>query len=250
MIKCATFRFYEELNDFLPSAKRKVDFSYTFKGTPSIKDTIEKLGVPHVEVDLILVNGDVVDFKYLLKNGDRVSVYPVFETFNLEGVSHLRDKPLRESRFILDVHLGKLAKFLRLFGFDTLYKNDFEDRTIIDISLSERRIILTRDLGILKVKSVTHGYFIRSQDPKKQLQEVLHYFDLYQSIRPFSRCVYCNRQLDQVEKLTIVHELEPLTIKYYDRFFRCSDCLHLFWEGSHYERMKQFIESIRIKKSL
>jgi len=245
MKKQVTFRFYEELNDFLSFDKKKVAFVHSFTGNPSIKDMIEAIGVPHVEVDLILVNGKAVDFNYIVKNDDRVSVYPVFETLEISGVSHFWEKPLRETKFILDVHLGKLAKHLRMLGFDTTYRNDYDDKEIIRISLEEHRIILTRDIGLLKVKTVTHGYFMRSQKPKVQLTEVLTHFDLYQAIDPFSRCIKCNGKLEPVEKEEIIQQLEPLTQKYFDKFFRCTNCQSLYWEGSHFESIKNFINSIK-----
>lgn len=245
MVNQAIFRFYEELNDFLPSDKKKVAFVHSFVGTPSIKDVIEAIGVPHVEVDLILVNGESVDFKYILKNNDIVSVYPVFETLDISNVTHLREQPLREIKFILDVHLGKLAKYLRMLGFDTFYSNDNEDKEIIRISLEEHRIILTRDIGLLKVKTVTHGYFIRDQKPIGQLAEVLKHFDMYQAIDPFNRCIKCNGKLTMVEKEKIIQELEPLTRNYYNKFFRCTNCQSIFWEGSHFNHMKSFINTIK-----
>lgn len=244
MEKQVTFRFYEELNDFLPPERRKVAFAYPFKGTPSVKDAIEASGVPHVEVDLILVNGRSVGFDYLLKGGDNISVYPVFETLEISPICHLRSKPLREVKFILDTHLGKLAKYLRLIGFDSIYRNDFDDKEIIQLSLAEHRIILTRDIGILKVKSVTHGYFLRSQIPREQIQEVVRYFDLYRLVVPFSRCIKCNGKLEEVEKEKIVHLLQPLTRKYFNQFYRCTGCQSIFWEGSHLNRMKKLIREI------
>jgi len=246
MLKQATFRFYEELNDFLPSDKKKVEFVRSFNGNPSIKDIIEAMGVPHVEVDLILVNGISVDFKYILQDNDRVSVYPVFETLGINKVTHLRPKALRNPTFILDVHLGKLAKYLRMLGFDTLYRNDNDDPEIIRISLDEHRIILTRDIGLLKVKTVTHAYFVRDQHPKEQLAEVLKHFDMVQDIHPFNRCVKCNGQLESVDKDKIIHQLEPLTIKYFNEFYKCADCNSIFWKGSHYDHMQEFVKSIQI----
>jgi uncharacterized protein len=247
MVKQATIRFYEELNDFLPLEKKKVAFIYPFDGTPSIKDVIEAIGVPHVEVDLILVNGASVDFNYLLKDKDIVSVYPVFEALDIANVSHLRNGPLREVKFILDVHLGKLAKYLRMLGFDTFYQNDNDDHEIIRISLAEHRVILTRDVGLLKVKSVSHAYFIRSHKPKEQLKEVLRHFDLYHLIDPFNRCIKCNGKLEMVRKEEIIQQLEPLTIKYFNEFFRCTNCQSIFWEGSHYEHMKDFIDTCKTR---
>jgi uncharacterized protein with PIN domain len=230
----ATFRFYEELNDFLPLDKKEAAFEHSFRGSPAVKDTIEAIGVPHVEVNLILVNDQTVDFRYLLKNNDVVSVYPI----------QLK-KEWKEIKFILDVHLGKLAKYLRMCGFDTVYQNDYNDKKIIEISLEENCIILTRDIGLLKVKSVSNGYFIRNQDSKAQLTEVLKHFDLYHAITPFNRCIKCNGKLESVEKEKIIQELEPLTLKYFDQFFRCIQCHSIFWEGSHFDRMSNFISTIK-----
>ena len=105
-----TIRFYEELNDFLPPAQRKKDIIHAFRGRRSVKDLVESFGVPHVEVDLVLVNGASVDFSYIVSDGDRISVYPEFETLDVGDVSRLRPEPLRDTRFVLDVHLGKLAR--------------------------------------------------------------------------------------------------------------------------------------------
>lgn len=248
-MKEVIFRFYEELNDFLPENRKKVSFSFIFRGKPAVKDAVEAIGVPHVEVDLILVNGKSVGFDYTLQDNDYVSVYPVFETLDLSNVSHLRGKPLREIRFVLDVHLGKLARYLRVFGIDTLYRNDYEDMEIISISIAEHRVILTRDLGLLKVKTVTHGYYVRSQFPKVQLTEVLKHFDLYHSLNPFSRCGKCNEKLMMVPKDEIVNQLEPLTRQYFDEFYRCLGCGTIYWEGSHYERMKEFVDRIKTRKA-
>ncbi|MDP4237871.1 MAG: Mut7-C RNAse domain-containing protein, partial [Bacteroidota bacterium] len=144
-----------------------------------------------------------------------------------------------------DVHLGKLARYLRMLGFDTQYQNDNDDHEIIRISLDEHRIILTRDVGLLKVKSVSHAYFIRDQNPKAQLAEVLNHFDLYQAIDPFNRCVKCNGKVEKVKKEEIILQLEPLTIKYFNHFTRCTNCHTIFWEGSHFDRMQRFINTIQ-----
>jgi hypothetical protein len=193
----ATFRFYEELNDFLPLDKKKKAFVHSFNGTPSIKDIIEAIGIPHVEVNLIRIKGQAVDFTYRLKNNDSVSVYPVSEMLELSDGSPLQKKIGNEVKFILDVHLGKLAKYLRMCGFDTAYQNDYDDKKMIQISLEENRIILTRDIGLLKVKSVSHGYFIRDQNSKAQLTEVLKHFNLYQAMDPFNRCIKCNGKIEK-----------------------------------------------------
>jgi len=243
--KQATFRFYEELNDFLPSAKVKVAFAYMFNGSPSVKDAIEAIGVPHVEVDLVLVNGQSVDFTYRLQHDDYVSVYPTFETLDISSITRLRAQPLRHPKFILDVHLGKLTKYLRMLGFDTIYRNDYSDQEIVRLALAEHRIILTHDVGLLMVKAVTHGYWVRSQKPKEQVKEVLCRFDLYTHIDPFNRCIKCNGRLERIPKSCIIDRLEPLTKKCFNEFYQCRDCGSIYWEGSHYERMRDFIEDLK-----
>lgn len=241
-------RFYEELNDFIPRRHRKKTIFHTLPLASSVKDIIESFGVPHTEVDLILANGEAVDFSYLPADGDLVSVYPVFESFDISGLSSLHPKPLREARFILDVHLGKLAKLLRLYGFDTLYRNDFSDPDLIRTGLAEKRIILTRDVGILKQKKVTHGYFVRNQDPREQVREVIHRFDLEGSIKPFDRCMECNEKIDKVEKQEIEHLLLPRTRKYFNTFYRCRGCRKIYWEGSHYQSMRSKLPDDRRKE--
>jgi uncharacterized protein with PIN domain len=238
-------RFYEELNDFLPKKKRKVIFQHTYNGMMTIKDVIESLGVPHTEVDLILVNGESVNFNFKTKNNDLVAVYPVFESLDISNVTKLRPEPLRITKFVLDVHLGKLARYLRMLGFDTLYQNNYSDPEIIDISLKEKRIILTRDLGILKNGSVTHGYWLRSQKPKEQLEEVIKRFDLSSNIRPLNRCINCNGSIVIVEKQKIADQLKPKTIRYFDEFFQCTNCRKVYWEGSHYHRMVKRIKGLQ-----
>jgi len=241
------FRFYEELNEFLPQHKRKTEFEYHFNGAPSVKDAIEAIGVPHVEVDLILVNGVSVSFSRKLRDGDRVSVYPVFESFDVSDVTHLRAKPLRETRFILDVHLGRLAKYLRLCGFDTLYSRFFEDLEIIETALKEKRIILTRDRQLIKNSRVTHGYWIRSQNHNDQLTEVFRRFDLRERLKLFSRCINCNNLLEEVRKEEIIDRLQADTSRYFSKFTRCPGCDRIYWEGSHYDNMKRIISQVLIR---
>jgi uncharacterized protein with PIN domain len=240
----AEFRFYEELNDFLPVEKRKTPFAYPFKGTPSVKDAIEAIGVPHTEVDLVVVNGLSVGWEYRLKDGDRVGVYPVFESLDISPVVRLRGAPLRDTRFVLDVHLGKLARLLRMLGFDTAYERDYADARIVEISVAERRIVLTRDRGILKTGAVTHGYWVRSSNPREQIGEVVRRFDLASRIRPFERCMLCNARLEPVGKDEILERLPRRTAEGRDEFRRCGGCGKIYWKGSHYERMKKSIQAL------
>jgi len=172
------FRFYEELNDFLPKHRRKTDFEAEFKGKRSIKDMIEGLGVPHTEIDLILVNGKSVDFNYILQNKDRVSVYPVFESLNITDVTLLRKIPLRRHKFIADINLGDIAKYMRVLGFDIYYDFLLSTREIIEISKRENRIILTKSRKLLKFKDVTHGIYIRPGTTTEQIKQIIDYLDI------------------------------------------------------------------------
>ncbi len=247
MERYVEFRFYEELNDFLPSSKHKRCFRYSFKIHQTVKDAIEALGVPHAEIDLILVNGSSVDFSYHLIEGDKISVYPVFESLDISEITRIRPKPMREPKFVLDVHLGKLCKYLRILGLDSVYRNNFEDSEIVNISVDEKRIILTRDIGILKNGAVTHGYWLRSQNPGEQLKEVIRRFDLQSSILPFHRCTVCNGIVEIVNKEKIEHLLENNTKKYFNKFFRCASCKKIYWEGSHFKSMLEFVDRILTK---
>lgn len=241
-LSSATFRFYEELNDFLPTDLRKRSFIHRFFGTPTVKDCIESIGVPHTEVDLILVNAESVGFDHHLRDLDRVAVYPVFEGLDITGATRLRDRPLRRTRFILDVHLGKLARELRLFGFDSLYRNDFRDAEIVAIALKEKRVVLTRDLGILKNRAVTHGYWLRSQNPQAQLEEVIVRFDLRAAMRPLTRCLACNGSLAPCSKESVLDLLPTETAKRYEEFSRCGSCGKVYWKGSHYRKLIKLVE--------
>lgn len=235
----AEFRFYEELNDFLRPSQRKRTLPYFFNGHPGIKDPIEALGVPHTEVELIVVNGESVDFGYRLRSGDRVAVYPVFESFDISPLVRLREQPLRHTAFVLDVNLGKLARRLRMLGFDAMYDNRFHDAEIADIGAAERRIVLTRDRRLLFAKRITHGYWVRAVLADEQVTEVLARFDLYRGIHPFARCIACNGTLQQVAKEEVWERLEPKTRLYYEAFYRCEGCRRIYWEGSHVEDMKR-----------
>ena len=240
----AEFRFYEELNDFLAPARRKRAFAYAFNGTPSVKDAIEAIGVPHTEVDLVLVDGESVDFARRLVGGERVAVYPVFERLDISPVTRLRARPLRQTRFVLDVHLGKLARYLRLLGFDTRYRNDYDDAAIIGLARAELRIILTRDRGLLKHGAVTHGYWVRETAPRQQLAEIVRVFDLRAGAHPFTRCIRCNGELRRVPKSTVAERLPPLVRAHFEEFAQCRDCAAVYWPGSHYDRLRRLVDAL------
>jgi uncharacterized protein with PIN domain len=240
----ASIRFYGELNDFLPPERRKVRFQVSFESAPSVKDVIESFGVPHTEVDVVLVNQSSVGFSYKLKAGDDIAVYPVFESFDVSPLVRLRPKPLRTPSFIGDVHLGRLCRMLRILGFDTLYRSDNEDREIVACAVRERRIILTRDRGVLKYRAVTHGYWVRSVDWREQTREVVTRFDLAGSIRPFTVCPVCNGKIIAVDKSDVAGQLEKKTRLYYDEFSRCGSCGKVYWKGSHYVKLRGMIAEL------
>jgi uncharacterized protein with PIN domain len=198
--------------------------------------------VPHPEIDLILADGRSVDFSYRLTHMSRISVYPVFESFDISPLVRLRPEPLRHSTFVLDVHLGKLARMMRLLGFDCLYRNDFDDHEIVDISVRQTRIVLTRDRHLLQTSAVTRGYWVRSGNVDDQVDEVLKRFDLFSQVRSFRRCLRCNGTLARVRKEDILQHLEPKTILYYNTFYRCRQCGQVYWKGTHFEELEKRVE--------
>lgn len=240
----AEFRFYRELNDFLPAGRRQVSFRESFTGTPAVRDTIQAIGVPHSAVDLILVDGVSVNFRHRLRGGERVAVYPEFERLDISPLQRLRPRPLRRTRFVLDVHLGRLAHYLRMLGFDTAYANDWNDGEIIDLSLAEQRIILTRDLGILKQGRVTHGYWLRNHDPVQQAREVLEALDLRRQVNPFTRCMACNGAMMPADRRRLEGLLAPGILDRFEEFTRCGACGKIYWPGSHHERMLSLVKQL------
>lgn len=238
-----SFHFFAELNDFLPPERRAQRFNTAFVARSSIKDAIESLGVPHPEVALIVVNGAPVDFSYLVQPGDDIAVYPRAAALEVDPTALLLPPP--EPHFILDVHLGRLAEYLRLLGFDTLYRNDYDDPELAQVAGAERRILLTRDLGLLKRSLVLYGLYVRATDPQRQVIEVLQRFDLFGCIAPFRRCSRCNGLLQPVAKAEIEARLQPATRDQHDDFHLCQGCGQIYWKGSHFGRMQQFIAQIQ-----
>ena len=238
-------RFYAELNDFLSADRRQRTFTYQFTGTPSVKDTIEAIGVPHTEVDVILVDDKSVDFTYRLQGGERVAVYPVFERYDIAPIARLRPEPLRVTRFIADVHLGSLARYLRLLGFDTVWERDLADDVIINIAANHSRIILTRDKGILKHGRVTHGYWLRATETMQQVEEVVRSLDLSRRLEPYTRCMECNGILEPIRRREAVGSVPLQVFIVYREFKRCAECRRVYWRGSHLKRLNRIIERAR-----
>lgn len=200
-------RFYQELNDFLPTEKRQVEFTHHLRQPASVKDVIEAL--------------------------------------DITPVTRLRPRPLRITRFVLDTHLGRLAAYLRMAGFDSLYRNDYDNPTLADISVTEQRILLTRDRYLLMRKIITHGYFVRHTQPRRQLREVLQRFDLLRQLQPFSRCMRCNDLLEKVDKSTVVEKIPAGTREWLNDYWQCQQCARVYWKGTHYQRMRALIDNIK-----
>lgn len=239
-----TCRFYEALNDFLPTHLQKRAFIGTFKGRVSVKDKIEALGVPHTEVDLILVNGNSVDFSYILQDGDQISIYPVFETLDIEGVTRLRPMPLGNPKFIADVNIHDIVKTMRALGLDVFEDVTLSHREIVRISRKENRTILTGSPNLLKRKQVTHGIFIRPGNREEQVRRIVDRLSLPDLCNPFSRCLRCNTLLEGVAKDLVWERIPPKTRRHCKDFARCPTCDRLFWKGTHYQKIKAKVDRI------
>jgi len=238
----ATFRFYEELNDFLPPPRRRRDFNATCARGATVKHMIEALGVPHTEVELVLVGGESVGFDRIVRDGDRVAVYPKFESFDVTPVLRLRPQPLRTVRFLADAHLGGLARLLRLAGFDTRCANTLDDAAIEALAREQGRIVLTRDRALLKRRGVTHGCFVHAQRPREQLRELIDRLDLARSLQPFTRCLACNTPL-AADKAALHDRLPPAVRDAHGRFTACAGCGRVYWQGSHWRRMRAILDA-------
>ncbi len=228
----------------LLSKYRESPIQYRFNEHPGIKDAIEAMGVPHTEVDAIIAKGCSVGFNYQLQHRDAVEVYPPHVPVPVDDLLHLSPQAPEPATFILDVHLGKLARRLRLLGFDSLYQNDFGDAEIMQVAQDQGRIILTRDRGILKHRQVRHGYLVRSDQVALQVREVLERFRLSDSIQPWLRCMACNGIMENMAKAAVQHRLEPKTSLYYEVFHRCIDCDRLYWQGSHFEKIEAWLNNL------
>lgn len=240
----ATFRFYEELNDFLARPLRRRTFSCACARGATTKHMIEALGVPHTEVELVLVNGESVGFNHPLSDGDRIAVYPKFEALDIQPLLRVRERPLRVMRFIADAHLGGLAPLLRLAGFDTLYDNHYPDADIEALAAEQQRIVLTRDRELLKRRTITHGCYVRTLRPREQLREVFERLDLAGSAQPFRLCLMCNAPLRRIAKEDVAGRAPEGVLERHTQFVTCDVCRRVFWEGTHWQRMRALMDSV------
>lgn len=240
-VRRAEFRFYAELADFLRGGPTTVP--HLFELPASVKDMVEAIGVPHPEVDLVVVNGRPVDWSYLVQDGDRIAVYPRFRSLDVHATSLVHEPPPVVLRFVLDTHLGRLARYLRLLGCDSLHRNDFSDRQLAEIAESEQRVVLTRDIGLLKRSTVRYGYFVRSIEPVQQAREVVARFDVH--IVPFTRCMACNGLLERAEEDDLQGRLPERIGLLHDEFWTCRGCRRTYWRGSHYPKLEAIVEAVR-----
>lgn len=239
-------RFYEELNDCLPTHRRKLRFARELLLPTTVKDLIESCGVPHTEVDLVLRNGESASFSDPVADGDDISIYPVFESLDVSSVTRLGpQRPLRDLCFVADAHLGKLARKLRILGLDVAYHKEFRPQDILQRAVQEKRVVLTRNRHLLMNHLIQRGYWVRSQNAPQQVREVIRRFDLEANLKPFTRCARCNAPLQAVSKAEVQRELEPRTRRYYQEFARCRDCRQIYWKGSHFNHLEEFVERVR-----
>ncbi len=244
MTATATFRFYAELNDFVAPGRRGREFACRCARAATTKHMIEALGVPHTEVELVLVNGESVGFDRTIADGDRLAVYPQFERLDITPLLRVRDRALRQTRFVADAHLGGLAKLLRMTGFDTLYDNGLRDDAIERVAAAEHRIVLTRDRDLLKRRGITHGCYVHALRSETQWREVFARLDLAGSAQPFTRCLNCNTPLRPIDKAAVAHRLPPRVRERHQRFTVCDGCAGVFWEGTHWRRMRELVDSL------
>ena len=239
----ATFRFHDELNGFLSPMRREIEFSVSCARNATTKHMIEALGVPHTEVELITVHGAVAGFDRLLQDGDRVAVYPGLGATDAAPRGYLREWPLEATRFIADVHLGGLARLMRMAGFDTLCHHDLRDRDIANIAISEARIVLTRDRDLLMLRDIIHGCYVHALRPEQQFVEIMGRLKLSDRVHPFSLCLECNTPLQATDKSQVLERLPPSVQACHDHFTSCPHCGRVFWQGSHWRRMRRLLDA-------
>jgi uncharacterized protein with PIN domain/sulfur carrier protein ThiS len=233
----ARFRFHEELNDFLARERRGQEFEHRCARAATVKNAIESLGVPHTEVELVRIDGEPVSLSRLVREGDRVAVYPRHDLpLSADAAGRLR--------FVADAHLGGLARMLRMLGYDTVFRNDLHDQEIQALAAGELRVVLTRDRELLKCRTIARGCFVHALKPEDQLREVVARLRLAQSAQPFTLCLHCNLPLRSVAKADVLARLPENAARYYDRFCTCAGCQRVFWEGSHWKRMQALLEGL------
>jgi len=241
--------FHGQLNDLLPLRQRQQETSFKLHKARSVKDLVESIGIPHTEIDVILVDEQSVDFNHQLVGGESIQVYPANHSIDKISLTHNQPEIPADRKFVLDVHLGRLAVYCRLLGFDTLYRNDYDDPTLADISADQNRILLTCDRRLLMRKKVSLGYLVRSREPRQQILELVSRYDLLIHPTQVVRCLECNGIIHAVKKQQIEDQLQPLTKEHYQEFYQCDRCQKIYWRGSHYTKMQALIKTIKKQAS-
>jgi uncharacterized protein with PIN domain len=239
---CATFRFYGNLNDFLPRERRQTDIATPCARMATTKHMIEALGVPHTEVELVLVNGEAAGLDLLLEEGDRVAVYPRFTRLDVADLAPAPALPPGRLRFVADAHLGGLARLLRMAGFDTIYDNGLRDDQVEVLAVEEERVVLTRDRELLKRRTIAYGCYVRALKAQAQLREVFERLGLAERARPFTRCLHDNAPLREIAKAAVLDRLPPSVAATQEEFSTCDVCGRVYWKGSHWQRMSGMLE--------
>ena len=237
-------RCYAELNDCLPVTRRQRTFALDLPAPIALEELLRSIGIPLDAVDLALINGRSRGLNHVVRQGDHLALFPVFETFDISSLTSIRDRPLRRPRFVLDVHLGKLASLLRLFGVDAVYRNDATNDVLVRISVDEERALLSRNPAFARHPLLTRFFLLRTTDPHRQLLDVLRRFDLVGLAEPFSRCIECNSSLQPVAKAEIESRLPLKVCTQYGEFLICRTCDRIYWKGSHYQRMRAYVEAV------
>ena len=231
----ATFLFHGELAEFLTRAKRGGAFSHSCARAATIKHAIESLGVPHTEAGRLTVNDQAATLSRIVREGDVIEVFPHHATDAFSG-----ETPI----FIADAHLGGLARLLRMLGFDTLFENEYTDRQIMEIAGRERRVLLTRDRELLKCRDVLRGCFVHARKPEAQLKEVVVRYALARHAQPFTLCLHCNFRLEAAARSAVAKCVPEPIVERYAEFVCCAGCRRIYWQGSHWERMRAMLGGI------
>lgn len=242
----ANFEFFGSCLDFV----NNTIFNYEFNDNPSVKDAIEAIGIPHVEIGMIMINGVSKSFEYHIEEKDKIQVYPhnFFKTKTSNNINLLPFKPKKLS-FLLDVHLGTLARYLRMAGFDTLYQSkDYGDAFLAEVASTDNHIMLSRDIGLLKRSKLNYGHWVRNTNPKEQFKEIVQLYNLQNIFKPMSRCIKCNEPITLVKKEKIESIVPSKVYQWKEKFFQCSGCEKVYWEGSHHKNMMELLEEILVSE--
>jgi uncharacterized protein len=228
MGRVVRLRVAEELRFLLPARHRGGDLAVPAAASASLVHLVESVGIPRTEVGEVRIDGTPVALDARPPAGAVVDISPV-----------PRPQRVAEPRFVLDVHLGALARRMRLLGLDTAYRNDASDPELVAQGGAEGRVVLTQDRGLLRRRALVRGGYVRGARVEEQLRDVLSRFDPV--LRPWTRCPACNGSLVPAEPHEVAHLLEPGTRRSYTRFSRCTACGRPYWRGAHAERLDAII---------